>query len=552
MHQVIVGFGDFAFCQFTIDPRGIDVFGRFSGLTSQQVSNDDMTGSFHQTAGMEILVTAALLLESFDTGDHLLEPHAQVGQFALHGAHFGGIVRSLVGLDLLQERTFGHGIDRRNDLQLRSTLVDIHDTGITVEAFAGIVLHEARTAVNLYRIVSELVGILRSEELYQRRETVGQTIVELHLLALLRFERTLLRDVAVLLVNLDETGRFIEQRTGPLQLCLHIGEHLRNGGELNDRLAELGTLLRILERLAVSGLAKTHRLCTDTQTGSVHERHHVFDQTHLTVADQTGRSVGEDQLAGGRTLDTEFVLDTAHLDAAVTLVVHEHRKTACVRSSLFGAGQHQRNMTVAVGDEALHAVQQPTAALLVVSGLEHHGTQVRTCIRLGKVHRAGLARRNTGQEHPLKLFRSEFIERFGTVLQTPDILETGIAACHHFVGDDEADQREIQAVVLVRQGHAAQAGLGNGVDVAGRTLGVNDMVVLDSGTFVIDALGIGGDHLAAHFAGDLQHAAVVVHRVLKILRSKLVVVFQRIVTLFQRHDLAHQRMLKVELQILII
>ena len=78
------------------------------------------------------------------------------------------------------------------------------------------------------------------------------------------------------------------------------------------------------------------------------------------------------------------------------------------------------------------------------------------------------------------------------------------------------------------------------------------MIVLDSGTFVIDALGIGGDHVAAHLAGDLQHAAVVVHRILKILRSKLVVIFQRIVTLFQRHDLAHQRMLKVELQILII
>ena len=35
MHQVIVGFGDFAFCQFTIDPRGIDVFGRFSGLINK-------------------------------------------------------------------------------------------------------------------------------------------------------------------------------------------------------------------------------------------------------------------------------------------------------------------------------------------------------------------------------------------------------------------------------------------------------------------------------------------------------------------------------------
>ena len=131
--------------------------------------------------------------------------------------------------------------------------------------------------------------------------------------------------MAVLLVDLDEARRLVQQRTDTLQLGLHIGEHLRNGREADDRLAELLALLGVFQRLAVGGFTQAHRLRTDTQAGGVHQRHHVFDKAHLAVADQLRGGVGEDQLARRRALDTHFVLDTAYLHAAVALVIDEHR-----------------------------------------------------------------------------------------------------------------------------------------------------------------------------------------------------------------------------------
>ena len=78
------------------------------------------------------------------------------------------------------------------------------------------------------------------------------------------------------------------------------------------------------------------------------------------------------------------------------------------------------------------------------------------------------------------------------------------------------------------------------------------MVVDHARALVVHALGVGGDHLAADLAGDLQHAAVGVHSVFEILRRIVVEVFLGETALFQLHDLAHQRMLEVELQILVI
>ena len=358
--------------------------------------------------------------------------------------------------------------------------------------------------------------------------------------------------MAVLLVDLDETRGFIEQRAHALHLSLHVRKHLRNGRELDDRLAELGTLVGVFQRLAVSGLAGAHRLCADAQTGGVHQRHHIFDKSHLPVADQLRRGVREDQLARRRTLDTEFVLDAAHLHAAVALVIDQHRKAAGVGRTLFGTRQHERNLAVAVGDEAFHAVQQPCLLLLRPCSLQHHGTEVRTGIGLRKVHGARRARRNPRQVFLLDLLRSELIERLGAVLQSPDVLEAGVGACDHLVGHHEADQREVQSVVLAGQRHAAQTRIDDGLHVDDRARSVLHMVVDHARTLVVHAFGVGGDHLAADLAGDLQHAAVVVHRVFEILRRIVVEVFLRETALFQFHDLAHQRMLEVELQILII
>ena len=200
---------------------------------------------------------------------------------------------------------------------------------------------------------------LRSEHLGQRREAVGKAVVELHLGTLVGLQRTLVRDVVVLLVDIYEARRLVEQRSCSQRLGLHVGEHLRHGGEADDRLAELLALGGILQRLAVGCLAKTRRLCGDTQTCGVHERHDVFDKSHFAVADKKCGGVGKDQLAGGRALDTELVLDAAHLHSPVALVVYEHRQTAGIRRTLLRAGEHERHLAVAVGNEALDAIETP-------------------------------------------------------------------------------------------------------------------------------------------------------------------------------------------------
>ena len=511
-----------------------------------------MSGGLDQTTGVEILEAAKLLVPRFDAGDHLREFRGQLLQLRNDGLHGLAVFGGGVALDLLHEGAFGHGVDSRDDLQLRSAFIDIHDARVAVETLAGVILHEARTAVDLDSVVGLLIGVLRREELDKRREAVGKAVVELHLLTLLAFERTFVRDMAVLLVNLDEARGFVQQRADALQFGFHVGEHLRNGGEADDRLAELLALVGVFEGFAVGGLAETHRLGADAQTGGVHQRHHVFDKAHLAVADQLRRSIGEDQLARRRSLDTHLVFDTAHLDAAVALVVDQHRQTAGVGRALFGAGQHQRNVAVAVGDETLHAVEQPRLLLLGPRGLEHHSAQIRSGVRLGEVHGAGSARGNPRQEFGLDLLRSELVERLGAVLKAPDVLEAGVGARHHFVGHHEADQREVKTVVLARKRHAAQARIDDRLHVPDRTRSVLHMVVHHAGAFVVHALGIRSNDLAADLARDLQHAAVGVHSVFEILRREIVEVLFGETALFQLHDLAHHRMPKVELQIFVI
>ena len=78
------------------------------------------------------------------------------------------------------------------------------------------------------------------------------------------------------------------------------------------------------------------------------------------------------------------------------------------------------------------------------------------------------------------------------------------------------------------------------------------MVVDDARTLVVDPLGVGRDDLAAHLAGDFEHAAVGIHGVVEILRSIVVEVLLGETALLELHDLAHRGMLEVELQILVI
>ena len=359
-------------------------------------------------------------------------------------------------------------------------------------------------------------------QLQHRREGVRKPGVGFHLGAFFRRELAVVADVGEVFVDLYETGRLVQHRARSLQFGLHVRQQFADCRKFDDRLAELLAFTGVFQRFAVSGFRQAGRLRADAQTGCVHQRHHVFDQPHLPVADQFGRGVREDQLAGRRTFDTEFILDAAHLYGHVVAVVNEHRQSARVGRSLFRTGQHQRDVSVAVGDEPFHAVQQPSPFRFVPVGLQHYGLQVAAGVGLGQVHRAGFAPRYARQVFRFDLFRSKLVQRFGAVLQTPDVFESGVGAGYHFVRHHEVDQRKVQSFVLARQRQAEQTGFVQRLDVSGRSRGIDHMVVHHLRAVVVDAFGIRGDHVAADLADDLHHAAVAVLRVLEIGRRIIV------------------------------
>ena len=151
----------------------------------------------------------------------------------------------------------------------------------------------------LNAVVGILVGVLGVHTLGQRGEAVGQFGVELLLLALLGCEFALAGNVVEGFVDVYVAAGLVQQSTTGVELGLHDGEHVVNGREVDDFLAELLTVGSIGQRLVVGSLAQTHTLGGDTQTGTVHQGHNVFNQTQLAVAAKLGVSVLVHQLAGG-------------------------------------------------------------------------------------------------------------------------------------------------------------------------------------------------------------------------------------------------------------
>ena len=138
---------------------------------------------------------------------------------------------------------------------------------------------------------------------------------------------------------------------------------------MNNLLAELAAVSRIGQSLVIGGLAQAHALCGNAQAGAVHQGHDIFDEAQLAVAAEFGMSVLVHQLAGGRAVNAQLVLNAAHAHAALALVINKHGEAAAVTCALFRTGQHEVDVSIAIGDKALHAVQQPAAVGLAVRAL---------------------------------------------------------------------------------------------------------------------------------------------------------------------------------------
>ena len=96
-------------------------------------------------------VDKLVVLGRNDLLDALFVLFAQGDQLFVQVFLFVGL--GLVFLDLGEVGARGDVADRRNDLQLRSALVNVRDTRVAVNALDRVVFHVARAAENLDRIV---------------------------------------------------------------------------------------------------------------------------------------------------------------------------------------------------------------------------------------------------------------------------------------------------------------------------------------------------------------------------------------------------------------
>ena len=519
LHEVVV-LGNFGFGEVQVHLHALfEQFGCLGGVAEHELAHHAVGGEFVQVATAEVGELVVVRgLHSFDSFVELRVHGLCAGLEALvFGGHFARF-------QFLEHLAVGAGVDVREGgdrLQLRRAFVNGGDACIAVEALAGVFEHVARTTVNLDAVVGVQVGVFGVHALRERCASRSELLVKLEFSLLLVGELAGALDVFEALVDIYIAGCLVQECTASVEASLDVGNHLIDGREVHDGLAELLAVLGIGESFVVGHLADAHGLSGNAEACTVHEGHHVLDEAELAAATEFRLRVLIDKFAGRASVDAELVLDAAHVHAAVALVVDEHRKAAAVVGAFFGAGEHQVDVAVAVRDEALHAVKVPALVFFAVGGLEHHALQVGTGIGFGQVHGHRLAGAHARDKAGTLVFVAEFIQGLDAVLEGPDVLETGVRRGDHFVDGRVGGNREVQAAEAARHGHAIEAGLAGGFQVLVGLACVAHAAVFAVGAFGVHVFGVREDGVRGDVACDFEHAVVAVYRV--------GVVFRRIV-----------------------
>ncbi|MCL4102882.1 hypothetical protein MMG03_002492 [Fibrobacter succinogenes] len=394
--------------------------------------------------------------------------------------------------------------------------------------------------MNLDAVVAVDVGVFGIHALGERSAGRCQLVVQLQFSLFFIGELAGAFDIFKRLVDVDIASCLVKEGAASVQASLHVGKHFVDAGEVDDSLVELLTVLGVGESFVVGSLADTHCLCSDTETGSVHEGHHVLDETELATAAEFCLSVLVNQFAGRRTVDTHLVFNTTNIDATVALVVDEHRKTAAILGAFFRAGKNQVNVGVTVGDEALHAVQVPALVCFAVGCLQHHALQVGTGIGFGQVHGHGFAGADAGHETGTLIFVAEFVQSFDTVLKGPDVFETCVAGSDHFVNGGVSSYGEVQATETTGHGNAAKACLHGCFQVFVSLACVADAAVFAMRTFCINCFCVGCDHVGNDVASQFANLVVVVDCVGVVGRSVIGLFFISKAIFPEFHNAVHQ------------
>ena len=158
--------------------------------------------------------------------------------------------------------------------------------------------------MNLDTVVSILISVFRVHTFGKRSEAVCQFGVFLLFQTFFRSQFAFAGDVIQCFVDVYVAGCLIKQCTSGIQFSFHNGQHVVYGRELDNCFSELLAVFGIRQSFVVSSLAQSYRLCGDTQTGTVHQGHYVFDQTEFAVTAKFGFCILINQFAGRRTVNT--------------------------------------------------------------------------------------------------------------------------------------------------------------------------------------------------------------------------------------------------------
>ena len=88
------------------------------------------------------------------------------------------------------------------------------------------------------------------------------------------------------------------------------------------------------------------------------------------------------------------------------------------------------DVSITIRDEPLHTIESPCSVFFAIGGLKHHTLQVRSGIRLREIHRHRLSGTNSWDETSVLFLCSEFVKRFDTILERPNVSEARIRYCH--------------------------------------------------------------------------------------------------------------------------
>src|SRR3954470_4540245 len=279
-----------------------------------------------------------------------------------------------------------HAADRARDheaLDLRGALEDGVDLGVAVPALDGVLARVADAPEDLYRALGRPHRDLAGLELGHRALGVGE------LVALLAHPR-----------------RAPDEQPRGIDLHLHVGEREGDGLVLDDRLAELHALLRILERVLVGRAGDADRLRADGRPAGLEGLHRRL-------------ALGPRALAGARQALVELLLAAQQTAARDAALVEEDvggvRRAQAVLLDLrahlqaLGAGRDDERglparaeLAVDRGDDDVHvgdaavgrprllAVEDPFVLGLVVLGERAQRRDVRAGVGLAHAERGDL------------------------------------------------------------------------------------------------------------------------------------------------------------------